>query len=111
MPVTAVRTAIPAGHARPAGLKVCARSAHWYAFNRRGVATLWPTDLTRRWHPGPAPVALTAQDLAGESSTSAVTVKVAKRSASGPDTAGASGSGLAPPPGAARFLLRARLGA
>jgi hypothetical protein len=46
---------------------------------------------------------LTDQDLAAELSTSAVTVKVQKRSASGPDTAGASGPGLAPPPGAARL--------
>jgi hypothetical protein len=47
---------------------------------------------------------LTDQDLPAELSTSAVTVKVAKRSASGPDTAGASGPGLAPPPGAARSI-------
>jgi hypothetical protein len=51
---------------------------------------------------------LTDQDLAAELSTSAVTVKVAKRSASGPDTAGASGPGLAPPPGAARSIRFAR---
>jgi len=51
---------------------------------------------------------LTYQDLAAELSTSAVTVKVAKRSASGPDTAGASGPGLAPPPGAARSIRFAR---
>src|SRR4029450_2735562 len=58
----------------------------------------------------PADVALTDQDLAAESSTSAVTVQVVKRSTSGPDTAGASGSGLAPPPGAARSILQIRLG-
>jgi hypothetical protein len=51
---------------------------------------------------------LTDQDLAAELSTSAVTVKVEKRSASGPDTAGASGPGLAPPPGAARSIRFAR---
>ena len=51
---------------------------------------------------------LTYQDLAAELSTSAVTVKVAKRSASGPDTAGASGPWLAPPPGAARSIRFAR---
>jgi hypothetical protein len=51
---------------------------------------------------------LTYQDLAAELSTSAVTVKVAKRSPSGPDTAGASGPGLAPPPGAARSIRFAR---
>ena len=53
--------------------------------------------LDRRKYP------LTYQDPAAESSTSAVTVKVAKRSPSAPDTASASGPGLAPPPGAARL--------
>jgi hypothetical protein len=34
MPVTAVRTALSAGHARPSRSKVCVQSAHWYAFFR-----------------------------------------------------------------------------
>ena len=62
----------------------------------------------RRWHPGPAPVAIDRSRPRSRTSTSAVTVKVAKRSASGPDTAGASGPGLAPPPGAARSILQVR---
>ena len=62
----------------------------------------------RRWHPGPAPVAIDRSGPRSRTSTSAVTVKVAKRSASGPDTAGASGPGLAPPPGAARSIRFAR---
>jgi hypothetical protein len=62
----------------------------------------------RRWHPGPAPVAIDRSGPRSRISTSAVTVKVAKRSASGPDTAGASGPGLAPPPGAARSILQVR---
>jgi hypothetical protein len=32
MPVTAVRTALSAGRARPSVPKVCVQSAHWYAF-------------------------------------------------------------------------------
>jgi hypothetical protein len=68
-----------------------------------------PTPRTgRRWHPGPAEVPIDRSGLAAELSTSAVTVKVEKRSASGPDTAGASGPGLAPPPGAARSIRFAR---
>src|SRR5512132_2553446 len=43
MPVTAVRNAVSPGHARPSGPKVCAQSAHWYAFfvglHDRGYAT------------------------------------------------------------------------
>lgn len=58
--------------------------------------------------PGPAPVAIDRSGPRSRISTSAVTVKVAKRSASGPDTAGASGPGLAPPPGAARSILQVR---
>src|SRR4029450_13443397 len=34
MPVTAVRTAVSPGHARPSRPKVCAQSGHWYAFLR-----------------------------------------------------------------------------
>src|SRR5512132_1439237 len=34
MPVTAVRSALPPGHARLSGPKVCAQSARWYAFLR-----------------------------------------------------------------------------
>ena len=88
-----------------------------------GAVPRWPSSRrprvlllhTRRLEPariasGTGPVALTDQALAAQSSTSAVTVQVAKRSTLGPDTAGASGSGLAPPPGAARSILQVRLG-
>jgi hypothetical protein len=89
----------------------------WHLVNA-AAAPPWPTshpahalsysrlrDRTgRRWHPGPAPVAIDRSGPRSRISTSAVTVKVAKRSASGPDTAGASGPGLAPPPGAARSI-------
>jgi hypothetical protein len=63
----------------------------------RPRALLLPTPRTgRRWHRDRRKYPLTYQDLAAESLTSAVTVKVTKRSPSGPDTAGASGPGLAP---------------
>src|SRR5215217_6063283 len=39
MPVTAVRTAVPAGRARPSGPKVCVQTAHWYAFLRSVLRT------------------------------------------------------------------------
>ena len=62
--------------------------------------------LAPHGHPGPAEVPIDRSGPRSRISTSAVTVKVAKRSASGPDTAGASGPGLAPPPGAARSILQ-----
>lgn len=77
----------------------------------RPCARLLRTPRTgRRWHPGPAPVAIDRSGPRSRISTSAVTVQVAKRSASGPDTAAASGPGLAPPPGAARSILQVRPG-
>ena len=81
------------------------------ALRGRPVFTRSPTPHSatrtgRRWHPGAGPVPIDRSGPRGRIITSAVTVKVAKRSASGPDTAGASGPGLAPPPGAARSLLQ-----
>ena len=93
----------------------------WHLVNA-AAAPPWPTShpATRSPTPhsatepaadsirGPAPVVIDRSGPRSRISTSAVTVKVAKRSASGPDTAGASGPGLAPPPGAARSILQVR---
>ena len=88
-------------------------SARWHLVDRSGWRNshperiLLPTPRTgRRWHPGPAEVPIDRSGLAAELSTSAVTVKVEKRSASGPDTAGASGPGLAPAWGRSLYPVR-----
>ena len=56
---------------------------------------------------GPAEVPIDRSGPRSRIINSAVTVKVARRSPSRPYTAGASGSGLAPPPGAARSIRSA----
>jgi hypothetical protein len=54
MPVTAVRTAVPAGRVRPSVPKLCVQSAHWYAFFQ---AIFQPAIrepmLPSNLHPGP----------------------------------------------------------
>src|ERR671911_482545 len=71
MPVTAVRTALSAGGARPSGPKVCVQSEHWYAVLRS--VDLCPVadydaavgrEAPAVWLPGP-PTNAAADSVAG----------------------------------------------